>query len=130
LNKLPKNEKSQNLARGVEIINEVLHEKEIDKRILYKVFQNTFIFRTELPSETELNHYFEIMNNRGEQLEKHEILKARLMGVLNNDSLESNVFSAIWDACSNMGDYIWNNFEKKLGLKIFADPDNLSLEIC
>jgi uncharacterized protein with ParB-like and HNH nuclease domain len=68
------------------------------------------------------------MNNRGEQLEKHEILKARLMGVLNNDSLESNVFSAIWDACSNMGDYIWNNFEKKLGLKIFADPDNLSLK--
>lgn len=129
LNKLPKNEKSQNLARGVEIINEVLHEKGIDKKeFSIKFFQNTFIFRTELPSETELNHYFEIMNNRGEQLEKHEILKARLMGVLNNDTLKSNLFSAIWDACSNMGDYIWNNFEKNLSLKIFADPDNLSWE--
>lgn len=129
LNKLPKNEKSQNLARGVEIINEVLHEKEIDKKEFYAKFsQNTFIFRTELPSETELNHYFEIMNNRGEQLEKHEILKARLMGAFNNDSLESCVFSALWDACSNMGDYVWNNFEKSFGLRIFADPDNLSLK--
>jgi hypothetical protein len=45
LNKLPKNEKSQNLARGVEIINEVLHEKEIDKRILYKVFSKHIYFQ-------------------------------------------------------------------------------------
>ena len=30
-----------------------------------------------------LNHYFEIMNNRGEQLEKHEVLKSRLLEILN-----------------------------------------------
>lgn len=28
--------------------------------------------RVKVPADTDLNHYFEIMNNRGEQLEKHE----------------------------------------------------------
>ena len=29
-----------------------------------------------VPEDTDLNHYFEIMNNRGE---KHQILKSRIM---------------------------------------------------
>ena len=58
--------------------------------------------------ETELNHYFEIMNNRGEQLEKHEILKALFMGKLETD-MQKEVFAKVWEACSFMGDYIWNN---------------------
>lgn len=32
-----------------------------------------------VPENTDLNRYFEIMNTRGEQLEQHDILKARLM---------------------------------------------------
>ena len=36
-----------------------------------------------MPKDTDLNHYFEVMNSRGEQLEKHEVIKARLMDVLN-----------------------------------------------
>ena len=38
-----------------------------------------------MPEGTDLNHYFEIMNIRGEQLEKHEVLKARLMKKLSGD---------------------------------------------
>jgi hypothetical protein len=40
------------------------------------------IVRVKVPERTDLNHYFEIMNNRGEQLEKHEVLKSKLMDVL------------------------------------------------
>ena len=46
------------------------------------------ILRTELPPNTDLNHYFEIMNTRGEQLEKHEILKARLLKKLKDRAVE------------------------------------------
>ena len=40
------------------------------------------LLRVEVPHDTDLNHYFEIMNSRGEQLEKHEIIKAHCMSVL------------------------------------------------
>lgn len=75
------NEKTQNLERGLSIIKDVFYEmfgEDEHKRSIFKnnFLDKTFIFRTELPKDTELNHYFEIMNNRGEQLEKHEILKA------------------------------------------------------
>ena len=36
------------------------------------------LLRVEVPHDTDLNHYFEIMNSRGEQLEKHEIIKAHV----------------------------------------------------
>lgn len=43
-------------------------------------FQNrVHLIHYEVPKNIDLNHYFEIMNSRGEQLEKHEIIKARLI---------------------------------------------------
>ena len=47
------------------------------------LFEKVVIVRFQVPKDTDLNHYFEIMNSRGEQLEKHEILKSRLMKELN-----------------------------------------------
>ena len=58
------------------------------------------ICRTIVPKDTDLNHYFEIMNTRGEQLEKHEIIKAQLMGKLGQE--DQKAFANIWDACSDM----------------------------
>lgn len=121
---LPENFKSKNLLDGVNIIKDIFQEEQIDiEKFSKKFFRETFIFRTELPKGTNLNHYFEIMNNRGEQLEKHEILKAQLMETLQNDERKSDLFSKIWDSCSDMGDYIWNNFDKNFDknfvLKIF-----------
>ncbi len=67
------------------------------------------ILRTEVPEDTDLNHYFEIMNNRGEQLEKHEVLKARLMEKLTGDD-DKKLFALIWDACSDMSVYAIKRF--------------------
>lgn len=61
---------------------------------------NVIIVRTVLPSDTDVAAYFEIMNNRGEQLQEHEIVKALMMKKLNE--CERAVFSAVWDACSQM----------------------------
>ena len=63
------------------------------------------IIHYRVPRDIDLNHYFEIMNSRGEQLEKHEIIKARLLSKLENQN-ERTVFNSIWESCSNMGVYI------------------------
>lgn len=71
------------------------------------------IIRTQVPAETDLNHYFEIMNTRGEQLEKHEILKARFMSQL-ADNKERVAFATIWDACSDMARYMVMGFDANI----------------
>jgi hypothetical protein len=68
------------------------------------------ILRVSVPNDTDLNHYFEIMNTRGEQLEKHEILKAKLMQVLSDDKRLCYAFNKIWEACSDMERYVQYGF--------------------
>ena len=111
---LPKIPKTENLKQGIKIIESVLNDIKDKEAFRKKFFEQTHIFRTELPKETELNHYFEIMNNRGEQLEKHEILKAQLMNEIEDEenkdrNIDREVFAQVWETCSFMGDYIWNN---------------------
>ncbi len=66
--------------------------------------RNVRIIHYVVPKDIDLNHYFEIMNSRGEQLEKHEIEKAKLMQQL-KDGDERLVFSRIWDCCAEMSAY-------------------------
>jgi len=88
------------------------------------------ILRVEVPKETDLNHYFEIMNNRGEQLEKHEVLKSQLLSYLENiDDFEEKesakmLFSTIWDGCSQMERYMQYAFDKKYRSFIFGNTWN------
>ena len=77
------------------------------------------IIRTEVPKDTDLNHYFEIMNTRGEQLEKHEILKARLLEIL-PEGVHRSAFAQIWDACSDMSRYVVMGIESSLRTIIFS----------
>ena len=107
--KLPSNF-SQALKTIKKVIDEWGNNKdEIVKFLLDKVE----IIRTEVPEGTDLNHYFEIMNTRGEQLEKHEILKARLMKELPT-AIEQSLFAKIWDACSDMSRYVVIGFDSEL----------------
>ncbi len=64
------------------------------------------IIHYRVPKDVDLNQYFEIMNSRGEQLEKHEIVKARMIDGLKGDKKAIKVFNAIWNNCSDMGVYI------------------------
>lgn len=76
------------------------------------------ILRVLVPEDTDLNHYFEIMNSRGEQLEKHEILKAKMLEVLEDNNLKY-AFNLIWEATSNMEKYVQYGFSVAQRNKIF-----------
>lgn len=83
---------------------------------------NVHVIRYQVPKDVDLNHYFEVMNSRGEQLEKHEIVKARLCEKLSRE--ERDMFSQIWEACSDMGIYVQLKLPKTelfgSGLRDFA----------
>ncbi|HHE8782031.1 TPA: HNH endonuclease family protein, partial [Haemophilus influenzae] len=87
--------------------------------LAYFLLEKVEIIRTEVPKDTDLNHYFEIMNIRGEQLEKHEILKARLLEIL-PEGIQRSVFAQIWDACSDMSRYALIGIESGLRSNIFG----------
>lgn len=78
------------------------------------------ILRVKVPKDTDLNHYFEIMNNRGEQLEKHEVLKARMMAQYKDDVASQQCFSVIWDACADMHKYVQLGFKATIRDDLFG----------
>jgi hypothetical protein len=93
------------------------------------LFEKVQITRVPVPHDTDLNHYFEVMNSRGEQLEKHEIVKARLMSVLytiedKDDRVASlNAFEKVWDAAANMERYIQYGFTPDERHHVFGRND-------
>ena len=110
-----------NFSQALETIKKVINEWGNNKdEIVNFLLDEVEIIRTEVPEGTDLNHYFEIMNTRGEQLEKHEVLKARLMKKLSGD-IEKSLFAKIWDACSDMSRYAVMGFDSKIRGVIFSD---------
>lgn len=69
-----------------------------------------------VPEDTDLNHYFEVMNSRGEQLEKHEVVKARMMSILHDIKDDADrkaslaALTKVWDATANMERYVQYGF--------------------
>lgn len=104
------------------VLSEILNKDNEDKFFKY-LFENVKILRVLVLEDTDLNHYFEIMNRRGEQLEKHEILKARLLEKLDNGN-DKFIFNLIWEACSNIERYIQLGFKKDLWDIIFKNDLN------
>jgi hypothetical protein len=80
------------------------------------VRHNVQLVLTTVPAGTDLNKLFEVINNRGAQLQHHEILKARLLGCL--PSGEREIYGQLWDACSYMNDYVEKNLRTATGLKL------------
>lgn len=100
------------IQRGLGILTEELNKPEYSKEDLLKKLERVILYRIEVPENTDLNRYFEIMNTRGEQLEQHDILKATLMSYLPDD-LDKAIFAKIWDACSDMTGYVQMHFISK-----------------
>jgi len=99
----------------------------IDNKLSIEYFCNYFfekvtILRVLVPEDTDLNHYFEIMNSRGEQLEKHEILKAKMLEILEDDNLKY-AFNLIWEATSNMEKYVQYGFSVAQRDELFGKND-------
>lgn len=93
------------------------------------LFNQVRIAWVPVPKDTDLNHYFEVMNSRGEQLEKHEVVKARLMSILNGiadtSSKDANIrlLSKVWNATSNMERYVQYGFTPAERHQLFGQND-------
>ena len=122
-----------------EALNEIVGDKNADIESFKSFFlDKVHIIHYRVPKDVDLNHYFEVMNSRGEQLEKHEIIKAKLCEQLIGNEEAMEKFSRIWEACSDMSFYIQQKlpgmtsvFGKTMGsfdIESFNDFPNSNVE--
>lgn len=122
------------ILNGYRLIKKILPQKLAENKIDPQqfsdfLFKNVQIMRVKVPKDTDLNHYFEIMNNRGEQLEKHEVLKSRMMEALKDDKESQNCLHLVWEACANMEKYVQIGFSPKQRDAIFGGKDWSSFDV-
>lgn len=111
----------QNIISGLNIIKENIEKFTAERKTEFvKKLENVVIYRVEVPDHTDLNHYFEIMNSRGEQLEQSDVLKARLMSELQGNKKDQEVFAAVWDACRDMSGYVQMHFTPAQRQELFG----------
>lgn len=116
------------ILNGYRLIQKVLPQKLKENDVTPQQFADYLfsyvqIMRVKVPADTDLNHYFEIMNNRGEQLEKHEVLKARMMKELEGCEQSQNCLHAVWEACANMERYVQMGFTPDQRSNLFGEKD-------
>ncbi len=111
---------SREILNGFQIIENYFKTKNIDKEEFAKKLERVFLIQVQVPQNIDLNHYFEIMNTRGEQLELHEIAKAKLLEVLETN-YDRNIAALIWEKCSDMNSYVQMNFEVGVRRSIFTE---------
>lgn len=117
------------ILHGYRLISKILpHKLQMQHRSLNAfarfLLDSVQIMRVKVPDDTDLNHYFEIMNTRGEQLEKHEVLKAQLMEKLGGCAQSENCLHRVWEACANMERYVQLGFAPQYRAKIFVDEES------
>lgn len=114
--------KSEEIIDGYDNIERCFNEKKINSNEVKEIFKeklnSVYLIRVQVPKDIDLNHYFEIMNTRGEQLELHEIAKAKLLSKLSNN-IDKKVGAIIWDACSKMDTYVQMNFDSESRKELF-----------
>lgn len=120
----------EGILSGFDVISKRLDGKGKRRPRLNKRLKRVNMVRVVVPPNTDLNKYFEIMNNRGEQLEQQDIVKSRLMGMIRTEE-EREAFAHIWDACSDMSGYVQMHFDKSERDHYFSCnwdvcPDDLS----
>lgn len=89
---------------------EKIQASEIENFAKFIYEKVCFIF-VELAQNTDLNRFFVRMNNRGKQLESHEILKAR---ILHKISDEREKYAEIWNLCNDMNRYIFQSKDSEI----------------
>jgi len=113
----PSKEYNPNIQQAYKVIEKLLKKLLTKSSEIIEFYEyladKVHVMRVSVPEDTDLNHYFEIMNTRGEQLEKHEILKAKLLEVLQEDEELSYAFNLVWESCADMERYVQYGFNVK-----------------
>ncbi|WP_346798052.1 DUF262 domain-containing HNH endonuclease family protein [Halomonas sp. Bachu 37] len=114
---LPAVAEAVSLKNAIDTIEGFLRDKMVDiEQFTCYLRDKVELVLTEVPAETDLNKLFEIINNRGVQLQHHEILKARLLEKLPAD--ERTAYGQLWDASAHMSDYAERNLRQVTELKV------------
>ncbi len=120
---LSPDERNEAILKGYLLIEKILPRllgAVSEERFAAYLFDRVQLMRVQVPPDTDLNHYFEIMNNRGEQLEKHEVLKAKLMDALGSAG-DRECLHRVWEACANMERYVQMSFTPRQRSVLFGD---------
>lgn len=118
-------EKDSSLIYGIEIIKAWFENNKIKKSDFINKLKQTFFLLVSIPKGTNPNQFFETMNNRGEQLELHELVKAKILDTM-KDSIEEKertAASEIWDSIANMNGFVFNHFSDGIKQKLFGDKN-------
>jgi hypothetical protein len=111
-------------------LDRILKKNKLNIQDFYEYLkEKVLLLRVKVPHDTDLNHYFEIMNSRGEQLEKHEILKARFLEIFRGDENKSYAFNKIWESCADMERYVQFGFKVTERDALFT-PNNWNKMTC
>lgn len=104
------------------VINDIFVDDNIKKLEQFAAYlmNNVEILPVQVPKNTDVTHYFEVMNNRGEQLEKHEIVKANLLSAVQDDEQAMAIIQKVWLTCSDMSRYIQTGFSADERTAIFG----------
>lgn len=90
-----------------ENIDAILKFQKENNSDINRLLESCKLALTILPDGIDIVKYFEVMNNRGKQLEKHQILKSILLNKIKDGNDEKKInYAKIWDYCSNMNVYI------------------------
>ncbi|QNM84584.1 DUF262 domain-containing protein [Polaribacter pectinis] len=95
------------------LITEYLKTDKDQELFAKYIYDNLKMVITEVPYQTDLNKLFETLNNRGEQLQQHEILKARLLSHI-KDITEWHQYATLWSVCSKMNEYVERTIAKEI----------------
>ena len=112
---------TSHFSAAIETIKEQIAKIENKDTFRDYVLNNVCLVREIMPNDTDVAAYFEIMNNRGEQLQEHEIVKGILLGKLKDNPKLSKVCASIWEDCSQMDERVQKSFDTNIRKALFGD---------
>lgn len=101
-------------------MNEIVKRDDFPLFAAY-LFNQVIILKVAVPELTDVTHYFDALNNRGEQLEQHEVIKAHFLSLVKDNPSDQQVFSQVWNACQDMYRYVQYGFSAEIRKCIFGE---------
>lgn len=92
---------SEEIIEGYKLIKGYFENNEDLVKLFIARLHDVQIIRIQVPTKIDLNHYFEIMNTRGEQLQLHEIAKAKLLSQLSTTEDKKSRSENLGYVCTN-----------------------------
>ena len=127
ISKIDAKEANPSIIEGFKSIDRVIAKKFNDDKdnslinFTSYLINQVRILPVVVPKNTDVTHYFEVMNNRGEQLEKHEVVKANLLSVVQKDKQAMATIHKVWLACADMSRYVQLGFSVEERKAIFVE---------